>query len=225
MKNGSSQNTAINQIVRIFRKHDFDYNQSKYIFKEVREKLHLKAKPAGSGSVKRLWPSEREKFMQSAAELGAKEFLMMTTIYEAGLRVGEFVALDVSDFSWKERRIKVRRGKGAKRREIPLSENYSKLLWQYCTDRTGPIFLSRLKRRYSERSVLNLCKQIGEAAEISEEVNTHRLRHTRACDLAEAGLSEKQIARFLGHKNTRTTEVYTRTADVNLTSDFRKLIG
>ena len=113
--------SVIGQIVCIFKKNDVNYLQSKYIFKEVRQELDLKAsKGRNKGSVKRLPRTEYEAFLKAAYSKKNNTGLMMQLLYDTGARVSEFTDFQAEDIMLDEMRITIREGKGGKRREVPI---------------------------------------------------------------------------------------------------------
>ena len=101
-------------VEKLFRKHHLDYDQSRYVFKEVRKALELKPTKGKGGSIKRLSKEDLNKFLRAANDSDVEIGLMMNTLYETGARVDEFVNFMVSDLMRLEEKIVVREGKGGK---------------------------------------------------------------------------------------------------------------
>jgi integrase/recombinase XerD len=213
------------QVARIFRKHGISYEQSKNIFKEVRQELDLKPKPSqNKGTVKRLSRAELESFINAAFDKSAKVGLMMMVLYETGCRVDEFCNLETEDIYFQEMKIVVKSGKGDKRREVPISKSLTKSLKIWLNNRAhGFLFINTRYRKFSARSIQLICKDLRQAAGIKLDLTPHTLRHTRATLLAEDGLEKDLLAKFLGHSKTETTEIYTNTANLKLNQKFREL--
>jgi site-specific recombinase XerD len=70
--------------------------------------------------------------------------------------------------------------------------------------------------RYSVESVYNVFKQALHKAGIKKEVGVHSLRHSYATHLHESGLDIRYIQELLGHRSSRTTEIYTHVSRRNL---------
>jgi site-specific recombinase XerD len=72
--------------------------------------------------------------------------------------------------------------------------------------------------KYSVESVYNVFKKSLRSAGIKKEVGIHSLRHSYATHLHEGGLDIRFIQELLGHKSTRTTEIYTHVSRRDLLS-------
>lgn len=212
---------AIKQIVKICRNQHYDYNQLRYIFKQVRKELNLKPALAKKGTVKRLSTRELETFLNAAYQKDAKTGLMMDCLYQTALRVQEFVDLQPEDLMLEELRIIVQSGKGNKRREVPVSRALMNALQIHLDGRqVGFVFEGRSAKPFTTRRIQQIVKDI----DVDFTVTPHVLRHTRATILAEKGMSKDLLQAFLGHEHPETTQIYTNTANLPLEQVFRKII-
>lgn len=218
----------INQIARAVKKKGVSYDQFKYITKEVRKKLELQpTKNLNKGTVKRMSEEELAAFKKAASSKNPHTALMMDVLYETAVRVAEFCALNADDIYPDQQRIIVQKGKGSKRREIPITKHLAEKLAIHLKDRkTGPIFFSQRNERYKVRNVQTLVKNLAASAKITAlNVTPHTLRHTRATLLAEAGMSKDILQAILGHESSDTTEIYTKTAALKVQEEFRRVTG
>lgn len=67
--------------------------------------------------------------------------------------------------------------------------------------------------RTAQKIFENGCKKVG----IKKEVTIHSLRHSFATHLLESGVDLRYIQDLLGHKSSKTTEIYTHVAMKDLT--------
>lgn len=141
-----------------------------------------------------------------------KHRCMLSLIYACGLRRGELLGLKLTDVDKDRRVLWVRGGKGAKDRMLPLSEKILALLEDYLL-RYKPahwvIEGVQSGQRYSEGSLRKVFKQAVERAKVNSTATLHWLRHSYATHLLESGTDLRYIQELLGHRSSRTTEIYT----------------
>ncbi len=117
------------------------------------------------------------------------------------------------DIDSKRKLIIIRQAKGRKDRIVPLSDKILILLREYYIIYKKPtrwLFEGVNKNeQYDERSLSNVLKQALEKAKITKPVSLHWLRHSYATHLLESGTDLRYIQEILGHKSSRTTEIYT----------------
>ncbi|MEP6262497.1 MAG: site-specific tyrosine recombinase/integron integrase [Gillisia sp.] len=143
-----------------------------------------------------------------------KHRCVVSLLYSAGLRRNELLNLIPEDIDGKRMTIKVRGGKGNKDRYTILSETLLKELREYYKlwkPRTY-LFEGPMGARYSPESVAKIVSRAAENAKIKKRVSPHMLRHSFATHLLEAGTDLRYIQVLLGHKSTKTTEIYTHVA-------------
>jgi integrase/recombinase XerD len=107
-----------------------------------------------------------------------------TVLAETGMRVSEAWAVD-----WQGETDLLVRGKGEKDRMVPLTDRAKDALTALGGTMPGSI-----------RSYQKWCQRLG--------FSPHRLRHTRATTLVEAGVDLAVVAKLLGHASVSTTQVY-----------------
>ena len=217
-------------IAAILAREGLDYPQSKAVFKAARHKAGLAAPPDRRGSIDRLTLEEELRFIDQAYAKGGRTGLMLQTLLETGARVSELVQLRVEDVSLAERVIVIRRGKGGRRREVPIRRELAQLLRLHIgTRRTGPLFPSRQKGSGPAPHVLTrqrvgqIVREVARAAAISKRVYPHLLRHTMATRLLALGMEITDVQRFLGHGDLATTRRYAETTAAVLRRRFDQL--
>jgi len=166
----------------------------------------------------KLLPGEGETGSARAATTHAcrRDVAVLETIYSCGLRISELCGLAAQDIDWNERVIRVR-GKGKKERLIPIGkpaldsiECYWKLLPQ-TPDGDSPVFLAGPKKptAVSPRPLQLRLKKYLAAAGLDPHLTPHKLRHSYATHLLDAGADLRSVQELLGHAHLVTTQVYT----------------
>jgi len=152
---------------------------------------------------------EIKKIFDVTNNLKHKCILML--IYSAGLRRSELLNLTVNDIDSKRMLIIIKGAKGKKDRISLLSENLLQLLRQYYKEYCPKkyLFEGQNGSRYSATSIANILKKAAKKAGIRKTVTPHMLRHSFATHLLEQGTDLRYIQELLGHKSSKTTEIYT----------------
>ena len=143
-----------------------------------------------------------------------KHRCIVSLLYSAGLRRSEVLNLEPADIDSKRMVIKVRSGKGNKDRFTILSEKLLKDLRGYFLEWRPQRYLFEGPKgaKYSAESIVKIVKEASVKAGIRKRVTPHMLRHSFATHLLESGTDLRYIQVLLGHKSTKTTEIYTHVA-------------
>jgi integrase/recombinase XerD len=147
-----------------------------------------------------------------AALDNVKHKTMLSLIYACGLRRSELLNLIFTDIQADRNLVLIRQAKGKKDRIVPLSTKLIDLLRTYYKIYVPRkwLFEGQLAgERYSERSLEEVLKQAVKKAKIAKPVTLHWLRHSYATHLLERGTDLRYIQELLGHKSSKTTEIYT----------------
>jgi integrase/recombinase XerD len=137
---------------------------------------------------------------------------MISLIYSCGLRRGELLNLKITDIDSNRGLLIIRQAKGNKDRIVPLSTKTIVMLREYYKIYRPKAWLfegQNGNEQYSERSLQLVLKHALELARIKKPVTLHWLRHSYATHLLENGTDLRYIQEILGHKSSRTTEIYT----------------
>ncbi len=147
-----------------------------------------------------------------AAIVGLKHRAILMTAYAAGLRISEVVALRVDDIDSQRMVIRVRQAKGQRDRNVMLSPRLLALLREYwkVARPTDWLFPGDVPGRpITDGAVNRICSQASRAAGLGKHVTVHTLRHSFATHLLESGTDIRTIQVLLGHRNLKTTAIYT----------------
>ena len=159
-----------------------------------------------------LSPDEVGRLLEAVED--RRHRLVLVTVYAAGLRVSEVVALRLSDIDSERMTIQVRQGKGRKDRLVMLSPVLLEELRRYCRWARPADWLfpgQKPGRPLTTRTVQKVCQKAVAAAGLGSErrITVHTLRHSFATHLLEEGTDLRVIQTLLGHSSLRSTAVYT----------------
>lgn len=147
-----------------------------------------------------------------------KHKTMLTTLYSAGLRMGELLNLKIGDIDSDGMRIWVREGKGVKDRLTVLSPRLLTLLRTYYLQYKPKEYLFEGPDGgpYRGSSVRKVLQRAIVRAGIKKKIKPHDLRHSFATHLLENGTNLRYIQTLLGHTSAKTTEIYTHVSTKKL---------
>jgi integrase/recombinase XerD len=162
-----------------------------------------------------LSPEEVTHLIEAAPNLLYRTLLML--LYATGLRRTEAATLKLSDIDGALMLIHVHQGKGARDRELPLTQRLLDALRQYWrTCKIKPrIYLfpshweeTAEERPISDKTVWNACHEAALRAGITKRLGPHTLRHCFATHMLEAGADLPTIQLLLGHRRLKETAIY-----------------
>jgi len=141
-----------------------------------------------------------------------KHKAIIFTIYACGMRRAEVLNLKISDIDSNRGVIRIRQSKGAKDRDLPLPQNLLPLLRAYYTEYKPKAYLFEGAKgeKYSVSSLRKVLLNGVQKAGIKKKITVHSLRHSYATHLVEAQVNLRYIQEALGHKSSKTTEIYTK---------------
>ncbi|HRT00626.1 MAG TPA: site-specific integrase [Bacteroidales bacterium] len=148
-----------------------------------------------------------------------KHRAMLSLIYACGLRRSELLNLKISDVDSKRHMLVIRNSKGYKDRQVPISDKTIQMLREYYKAYKPKTWLfegQKSGEKYSEESLSKVLKHSLSKANIRKPVSLHWLRHSYATHLLEAGTDLRFIQELLGHKSSKTTEIYTHVSQKSL---------
>jgi integrase/recombinase XerD len=162
--------------------------------------------------------SKEEIMKIFSATRNNKHKLILWLIYSCGLRRSEVINIKLTDLDSTRGTLHIREAKGNNDRMVPIPEKVWEKIRAY-TDSYRPVaylFEGQGGGRYSVESVYHVFKKSVRRAGNKKDVGVHSLRHSYATHLHENGLDIRYIQELLGHKSTRTTEIYTHVSRRNL---------
>jgi integrase/recombinase XerC len=145
---------------------------------------------------------------------------VLELLYGSGLRVSELCGLGVGDLDLGRGLVRVW-GKGAKQRQVPLSEPSVDAVQAWLaaprdvlvveSTPVDAVFLNRRGNRLTPRDVRRLVDRRAVAP-----THPHALRHTYATHLLDGGADLRAVQELLGHADLSTTQIYTHVSKERL---------
>ena len=144
--------------------------------------------------------------------LGARNKAMILMLLDTGLRLGEFISLDIKDIDIEKETIKVM-GKGARERLVRIGIKTQKALLRYLLmrdDNYPCLWVSEERIPLKSGGVADMIKDVAKRAGIDKEVrcSPHTFRHTFAINFLRNGAGEFVTQMTLGHSSLDMTRRY-----------------
>jgi integrase/recombinase XerC len=145
-----------------------------------------------------------------------RDLAVLETIYSCGLRISELCGLRAEDIDLGEQLVRVR-GKGKKERLVPVGEPALRAIQSYWNalkqppSGATPVFFAETRRR-APLKPLQLSRRLKHylvIAGLDPGLTPHKLRHSYATHLLDAGADLRSVQELLGHAHLITTQIYT----------------
>ena len=149
--------------------------------------------------------------------LAFRDRAMLELAYGAGLRVSEWISMNVRDVMLQDHLVRVF-GKGAKERLVPIGRRAIGAIAIYLREQRpalekgegkGVLFLNARGQPLSRMGAWKILRKYVEQAGITKPVSPHTLRHSFATHLLEGGADLRAVQEMLGHVDISTTQIYT----------------
>lgn len=140
-----------------------------------------------------------------------RDAAILELFYSSGLRISELLGLDVQDVDFSEEVLKVK-GKGRKERMVPVGDAAMRAMQKYRREAVvtnGALFRSVRGTRITQQAVDQMLKKYLKLSGIPFGVSPHKLRHSFATHLLDAGADLRSVQELLGHASLSTTQIYT----------------
>ncbi|HEY3863010.1 MAG TPA: tyrosine recombinase XerC [Verrucomicrobiae bacterium] len=170
--------------------------------------------------------SKRKRF---DAAIYFRDAAILEITYSCGLRVSELCQLRAGDLDFPEQMARVR-GKGKKERMVPMGEPAMDAIAAYWKNAgqspsaDQPVFWAGAKnlRALTPRTVQLRLKRYLRAAGLDPNLTPHKLRHSFATHILDAGADLRGVQELLGHAHLSTTQVYTHITTERLKQTYQK---
>ncbi len=143
-----------------------------------------------------------------------KHKILIALLYSSGLRAGEVVSIKIKNLDFKNNVLLIKQSKGNKDRVTTISKELLHQIKRYLNQRKRKSeYLFETKTSHiTIKTAQIIIKNAAKKAKAPKETHCHTLRHSFATHLLEQGEDIRIIQKLLGHKDIRTTQIYTQVA-------------
>lgn len=158
---------------------------------------------------------------------GIRNRAILRLMLNTGLRVSEVSKLKKTEIDLNFKRIRVTQGKGAKDREIGFPAICLPDLerWEKHCGENFYYFHTHYDTKVSIRYIEEMVARMGKKAGIKKRVYPHLLRHIFATDFYRQFKDIEGLRKFLGHEDTRTTQIYVNLSGVEVAEYMEQFVG
>lgn len=152
---------------------------------------------------------------------GIRDYVLLHTLWDTGLRVGELVALTLDDVDLAHGEIRVVHAKFGKWRDVGFGKQTHKFLTRYLAmGRPTPVFehdrhffLSLDGYPLTEGTVQRLCTRL--SCKTGIHIHCHRFRHTFAVNMLRNGTDIRTLQKLMGHASVQILTRYLNLANAD----------
>lgn len=213
--NGASQNVKakseiVSQIARIVRKHGLNYEDWRYVSKQVRQACELRPAKKSKKLPKILNAADFRRFYQIVDQADdVQHALMLRLLFFTGVRVSELCNMQVGDVDLENCKIRINQGKGSKDRYVLFGKTFATALRTHIAAHPNNrwLFQTRRNSKYSTRRVQQIVKHYAEKAGV--KATPHTFRHQAITWLTRhSGLADAELQLITGHARRETLAIY-----------------
>ncbi|HNX33537.1 MAG TPA: tyrosine recombinase XerC [Kiritimatiellia bacterium] len=158
-----------------------------------------------------------------------RDTAIFEVLYSTGCRISELAALAWGDIRF-DQRTTIVEGKGRKQRLCVLGgpacralltvRSFAAAIWPGAASETAPLFLNARGGPLTTRSIERQMKKWLRSAGLPPAITPHKLRHSFATHLLDAGADLRSVQEMLGHASLSTTQIYTHVSIERLKEEY-----
>jgi integrase/recombinase XerD len=153
---------------------------------------------------------------------GLRDYVLLLTLWDTGLRVGELVNLTLDDVNVQLGEIRVVHAKFGKYRDIGFGRQTHKYLTRYLSmgrpdsavEGDRHFFLSHDGYPLTEGAVQRLCTRLSRKSGV--HIHCHRFRHTFAVNMLRNGTDIRTLQKLMGHASIQILTRYLNLASADV---------
>lgn len=204
----SSLQKCIKYLIRETNKNKFDYNQLRYIFRNVREQCDIDVIKPKNTLYQLPTPTQIKSFYSVISNPAHK--LIFQFLQHTGLRVSELCNLKVAKINFQENTLFIEQGKGNKDRIVPFGNSLKEKVLLYLESRNNKyLFESIRNSKFSTRRIEQVCSKYLSESRLDLKITPHTFRHIYFSYLASNKVSKEHRMLIAGHRNGKTQDIYT----------------
>ena len=156
-------------------------------------------------------PHKEDTSAKGPPWLRYRDAAILELFYSSGLRISELLGLDVKDMDFVDEVVRVE-GKGRKHRIVPVGGAAMRAIQKYRQEAAvtnGPLFRSVRGTRITQQAVDLMLRKYLKLSGVPFAASPHKLRHSFATHMLDAGADFRSVQELLGHASLSTTQIYT----------------
>ncbi len=167
---------------------------------------------------KMLKPAEMARLLKSCdrrTAIGRRDFAVLTLLSRLGLRAGEVARLQLADVDWAQGELTIL-GKGGRRDRLPMPIDVGDAIVGWlcrgrprCANKSVFLTTRAPRRELSSGGISAIVSRACDRAGVAR-VGAHRLRHTAASTILQAGGTLGEVGQVLRHNDHDTTSIYAK---------------
>lgn len=213
-QNEKAKSAIVSQIARIVRRAGLDYEDWRYISKQVRKECDLRPAKKGRRLPRILTADDFRRFYQAVDQAeDVQHTLMLRLLFYTAVRVAELCNIAVADVDLDACKIRINGGKGDKDRYVLFGKSFATALRTHIAAHPSNrwLFQTRRNTRYTTRRVQQIVKQYAQQAGVV--CTPHTFRHQAITWLTRhSGLADAELQLITGHARRETLAIYQHVA-------------
>ena len=176
-----------------------------------------------------------DKILETESNTSIRNSLIIRLLWDTGCRISEILNLKYKDCDFEEGTFKIRNTKGREERTVVCSSDTLEALRLYVKHqvKNSPedyvfktIKGNKISRNTMSHMFSSVVKELKKEGKLpyNRRIVIHSLRHGRAVDLLNKGVSLDEVKELLGHKSIDTTLFYSHSKERIDLKKIRKLL-
>jgi site-specific recombinase XerD len=217
----------VRAIVTLVRRARLDYDGFRRVCAQLRGELEIRRPRRSRWLPHILSDADLKKFYETIDQAGNLQHqIMLRLLFYTAVRVSELTSIRVEDVNLDACKIFIELGKGSKDRYILFPESFRLILKAHLAANpdNGYLFESRQRTKYTARRVQQIVARYAVAADLSERIHPHLMRHQMLTWLTSQGLQDSQIQLISGHASKKSLEVYQHLSLAQVEAGYQKAV-